>query len=298
MKYYILLLRPKDWAKNLFMFLPVFFSGNFLDPHKIRPLLTGLIVFCLFASSIYIINDFCDLEKDSHHPEKRKRPLVSGKVSKPAAVIICILMVVVGTIIGYTADSSLQFLFLLGIYFFINLAYCFGLKNIAVLEMLILASGFVLRVKAGAAITVINASNWLIIVTFLLALFLAIAKRRDDVLLTLSNGKEMRKSITGYNLDFLNTMMGIVCAIIIVSYIMYSIDPSTLLRLGTHRLYYSCLFVIAGIMRYLQITLVEQRSSSPTEILFKDRFIQITILLWIVFFIFILYIKNIHFFNP
>jgi 4-hydroxybenzoate polyprenyltransferase len=171
MKHYIKLLRPKDWAKNLFLFIPSFFAGNFFIPKEIFLLIAAFLSFCCFASSIYIINDYRDIEDDRKHPKKSKRPLASGMVKKQAAVIICILLIVAGTIIGYVIDSSFKFLFVVGIYFLLNLAYSFGLKNISILDILILAAGFVLRVKGGGVIANVDTSSWLIIMTFLLALF-------------------------------------------------------------------------------------------------------------------------------
>lgn len=221
MKYYIRLLRPKDWAKNLFLIVPSFFAGQFFVPSRIPHILEGFIAFCFFASGIYIINDYRDIEDDRKHPVKCKRPLASGEVKKPAAVILCISLILTGILLGYLADSNLQFLFILGLYFLINLFYSFGLKNIAILDILMLSSGFVLRVKGGAVISKVDTSEWLIIMTFLLSLFMAIAKRRDDLLLKSSTGTDMRKSMSGYNLDFLNTMLGLSSAIIIVAYINY-----------------------------------------------------------------------------
>jgi hypothetical protein len=142
----------------------------------------------------------------------------------------------------------------------------------------------------------VDTSEWLIIMTYLLALFMSIAKRRDDFLLKIETGTNMRKSISGYNLDFLNTMLALFSAIIIVSYIMYTVSGQTYLRLGTHRLYYTSVFVIAGILRYLQITFVIKRSGSPTEILYKDRFIQCTLLLWVISIYGILYLRGKTFF--
>ncbi|HTS45764.1 MAG TPA: decaprenyl-phosphate phosphoribosyltransferase [Puia sp.] len=297
MKQYIKLLRPKDWAKNLFLFIPSFFAGRFFRFEEIALLLEGFVAFCCYASSIYIINDYRDIEDDRKHPEKSKRPLASGKVHKTTAVIICIVLLILGTVLAYLADHRLKFLFVLEIYFFMNLAYSFGLKNIAILDILILSAGFVLRVKGGADINHIDTSEWLIIMTFLLSLFMSIAKRRDDMLLKLSTGTDMRKSITGYNLDFLNTMLGLFGAILIVAYINYTVSSETIIRLGTNRLYYSCLFVIAGIMRYLQITFVQKKSGSPTEILYKDRFIQITLFLWVISIYTILYLKDVTIFR-
>jgi 4-hydroxybenzoate polyprenyltransferase len=257
----------------------------------------GFVAFCCFASSIYIINDYRDIEDDRKHPVKSKRPLASGKVKKPVAVIICIGLLLLGTALAHFSDHSFKFLFILAIYFFMNLAYSFGLKNIAILDILILATGFVLRVKAGAIVAQVDISEWLIIMTFLLSLFMAIAKRRDDLILKGTTGADMRKSMSGYNQDFLDTMLGLFSAIIIVAYINYTVSPATIMRLGTYRLYYTSLFVIAGVMRYLQITFVLKKSGSPTEILYKDFFIQITIALWIISFFVILYLRDITIFN-
>lgn len=247
------------------------------------------------ASSIYIINDYRDIEDDKKHPVKSKRPLASGAVSKTTAVVICILLILAGFAIAYFIKE--KFLFVLSIYFFLNLAYSFGLKSIPILDIVIVAIGFVLRIKGGAVITNIGISEWLNIMVFLLALFMAIGKRRDDVLLKLSSGTDMRKSIKGYNLEFLNVVLALVCAVIVVAYFMYTMSPDVLQRLGTYRLYYTCLFVLAGIMRYLQIIFVQAASGSPTKILYKDRFIQITILLWIASFYLIIYMKDITIFK-
>lgn len=297
MKYYIKLLRPKDWAKNLFLFVPSFFAGSFFVPSKIGLLIEGFFAFCFFASSIYIINDYRDIEDDRKHPKKSKRPLASGKVKKSTAIVICVILIAAGIVLAFFADHSFQFLFILGLYFFMNLAYSLGIKNIAILDILILAAGFVLRVKAGAIIAEVDTTDWLIVMTFLLSLFMAIAKRRDDMLLKITTGTDMRKSMSGYNLDFLNTMLGLFSAILIVAYINYTVSPVTMARLRTYRLYYSSLFVIAGVMRYLQITFVKKESGSPTEILYKDRFIQITLVLWILSIYTILYLRDVTIFR-
>jgi decaprenyl-phosphate phosphoribosyltransferase len=297
MKNYLRLLRPKDWAKNLFLIVPSFFAGQFFIPSRFPYLLEGFFAFSFFASGIYIINDYRDIEDDRRHPEKRKRPLASGQVKKPFALAICAGLIALGSVLGYLADRHFQFLFILGLYFFINLLYSYGLKNIAIIDILILSSGFVLRVKGGAVISRVETSEWLIIMTFLLSLFMAIAKRRDDLLLKGETGTDMRKSMRGYNLDFLNTMLGLSSAIIIVAYINYTVSPITVRRLGTSNLYYSGLFVIAGLMRYLQITFVLKKSGSPTEILYKDLFIQITLALWILSIYAILYLRHVNIFR-
>ena len=295
MKAYIQLIRPKDWAKNLFMFVPVFFAGQIFNWNLVLELLAGFACFSFVASSIYIINDYRDIEEDRIHPMKRTRPLASGAVSKSTAVVICLLLLLAGfTGAWFIRD---KFLFVLAIYFLLNLGYSFGLKNISILDIIIISIGFVLRIKAGSVIALIPLSEWLIIMVFLLALFMAIAKRRDDVLIKLASGSDMRKAVKGYNIDFINIALSLICAVIIVSYFMYTMSPDIAARLGTYRLYYTCLFVLAGVFRYLQLIFVQQNSQSPTKILYKDRFIQITILLWIISFYIIIYVKDISIFK-
>ncbi len=292
---YLKLLRPKDWAKNLFLFIPLFFSGELFDWPIYPRLILGFVSFCCIASSIYIINDYRDIEDDKKHPDKSKRPLASGTVSKSTSIVLCILLILAGFGLAYFIRE--KFLFILSIYFFLNLAYSFGLKNIPILDIVILAIGFVLRIKGGAVILHIGVSEWLNIMVFLLALFMAIGKRRDDVLLKLSSGTDMRMAIKGYNLEFLNVVLSLVCAVIVVAYFMYTMSPEVLKRLGTYRLYYTCLFVLVGILRYLQIIFVQSASGSPTKILYKDRFIQISLLLWIASFYLIIYMKDVTIFK-
>lgn len=262
---------------------------------KLLRVFYGFIAFSCIASSIYIINDYRDREDDRKHPVKCKRPLASGEVSPTAAILICILLVLAG--VGLASWIREKFLFVLSIYFLLNLAYSLGLKSISILDIMILAAGFVLRIKAGSVIAFVPLSEWIVIMVFLLAVFMALGKRRDDVLLKLSSGTDMRKSIKGYNLELLNSLLALVSAVIIVSYFMYTMSPEVQSRLGTYRLYYTCVFVMAGLMRYLQIIYVSSDSGSPTKILYKDRFIQISMLLWVFSFFTILYIKDWHLFK-
>lgn len=307
---YLRLLRPKDWAKNLFLLIPLFFSGGLFRWDLYPKLLLGVLAFCCLASSIYIINDYRDIEDDRKHPEKSKRPLASGAVSKGAAVVIAVLLVAAGFFLAWTIRE--KFLFVAAIYFFLNLGYSFGLKTIPILDVMIVAAGFVLRVKGGAVIAFVPLSEWLNIMVFLLALFMAIGKRRDDVLLKLSSGTDMRKAVKGYNLEFLNVATSLVCAVIVVAYFMYTMSPEVQMRIAhlgpvraggegspgsVYRLYYTCLFVLAGILRYLQIIFVQAASGSPTKILYRDRFIQASILLWIASFYLIIYMKDVTIFK-
>jgi len=292
---YIRLMRPHHWIKNLFLFLPLFFAGEIFNVRDLLNTGIGFMAFSFIASSIYIINDYKDIESDKKHPDKCNRPLASGAVSKKAAIALFI-----GCLLAGAALSVLlipKFIFVLALYFIINLAYSFGLKNISILDILLLSAGFVLRVKAGGVIAGVAITQWLNIMFFLLALFLGTAKRRDDILLKLESGHDMRKSIKGYNLEFMNVVLSLLTAIIIVSYLIYTISPEVMLRWGTYRLYYTSVFVIAGLLRYLQITFVENNTGSPTKLLYKDRFIQITLILWILSFYVIIYMPKISIFK-
>lgn len=284
MRPYIQLIRPKDWAKNLFLFLPVIFGGKLFDIPRLPHIFAGFFAFCFMASAVYIINDYRDREDDRKHPKKSKRPLASGAVKPATALVIAALLVISSLVLSYYAEPRLRFLFILGVYFALNIGYSLGLKNIPILDILIVAIGFSLRVKAGGYIADIIVSVWLNLMVFQLALLMAIAKRRDDILLKMETGLDMRKAVKGYNIDYLNIMLAMISGITIMTYTMYCVSPVTTARLGTYHLYYTCIFVVAGLMRYLQITLVRNQAGSPTEILYKDRFIQVTMLLWVISF--------------
>jgi len=292
---YLKLLRPKDWAKNLFLFVPLFFGREIFNLDKLFHVALGFLAFSCIASSIYIINDYRDREDDRKHPVKRNRPLASGAIKPSTALVICGALLVTGFALAWWIRD--KFFFVLAIYFLINLAYSLGLKAISILDIIILAAGFVLRIKGGSVISYVPLSEWIIIMVFLLAVFMAIGKRRDDVLLKLSSGTDMRKSIKGYNLEFLNILLAFVCAVIVVAYLMYTMSPETIEHTGSTRLYYTCIFVLAGIMRYLQIIYISSDSGSPTRILYKDRFIQVTLILWGISYIVLLYIKDVNIFR-
>jgi 4-hydroxybenzoate polyprenyltransferase len=291
---YLKLLRPKDWAKNLFLYVPLFFSGEIFDVSKFWEVFIGFIAFCCIASSIYIINDYKDIEDDKKHPTKCKRPLAAGAVSPTVALVIFALLIIAGFAIAYYTNT--RFLVLLTLYFIINLGYTLGLKNIPILDIFIIAIGFSLRIRAGGAIALVNVTIWMNIMIFLLALFMALGKRRDDVLLKLSSGVDMRKAVKGYTLDFLNTMLALVSSVMIVAYFMFTVSERVIERHQTERLYLTGLFVMAGIMRYLQIIYIHADSGSPTKILYKDRFIQVSILLWMISFYLLIYVKKTSFF--
>lgn len=278
----IKLFRIHQYIKNLFIFLPLLFSFSFSDSQDNLNVLVAFLLFSLLASSIYIFNDLLDINEDRAHPTKRNRPLASGSVSKSTA--ISLMLILSTTSLGISLLFNTELFTVLLIYFLLNIAYTLKLKHIAILDIFIIATGFVLRLFAGSSVTEIPLSMWIILMTFLLALFLALAKRRDDVLLSLE-GQETRKNIDGYNLEFVNASMVLMAGVVIVSYLMYTISPEVESRLGTEHLYLTSFFVILGIFRYMQITFVEEDSGSPTKVVIRDKFLKLTILFWLISFI-------------
>jgi len=275
------LLRPHQYIKNLFIFAPIFFSFT-ITTNSISQSLIAFVLFSLIASSIYILNDYMDIEEDKKHPIKSNRPLANGSISKKQAINLFILLSLVSLVSSFLYNISLFFVLLL--YFILNIAYSLKLKHISIIDIFIISTGFVLRLFAGSVSSEIYLSYWIIIMTFLLALFLAIAKRRDDVLLS-NQGKETRKNIDGYNLEFVNASMVLMAAVIIVSYILYTVSNEVIIKFNTEYLYMTTFFVILGILRYMQITFVEEKSGSPTSIVSKDIFLKVTILAWLCSFI-------------
>lgn len=283
MKEIITLLRPHQYIKNLFIFAPLLFSFSF-DNGSIISSIIAFIFFSLIASSIYVFNDLMDIEEDRQHPKKSFRPLASGKVSKSTAKILIVSLSIISLLGSFFVSQEL--FLVLFIYLVLNIAYSLKLKHISIVDIFIIATGFVLRLFAGSSVIDANLSMWIIVITFLLALFLAIAKRRDDVLLS-AEGKETRKNIDGYNLEFVNATMILMAGSIIVSYILYTISPEVTKRLSCSYLYLTSFFVILGVIRYMQITFVEQDSGSPTKIVLKDRLLQLTIVFWLISFLLI-----------
>lgn len=286
----IKLMRVKHWVKNLFIFIPVFFAGEILNWSLYTPLLLGFLAFGLAASSIYIVNDFRDIEKDRLHPKKRLRPLAAGTIQPNTALVISFLLFVSAFTLAWFIDK--KFCLVLGFYFLLNLGYSFGLKNIAILDVIIVSIGFVLRIKCGSVVSDIPLSNWIIIMVFLLALFIALAKRRDDLLIKETSGQDMRAVSKIYSKEYLGTMLSMFSGIIVVSYMMYTLSPEVVQRMGTYRLFYTSVFVIAGIMRYLQLSLVDNNSGSPVELLLSDKFLLFCLALWVLSFYLLIYFKD------
>lgn len=288
MKNIIILIRPHQYIKNLIVFFPLFFSMELLKPELLLSSFIAFIAFSICSSSVYILNDYFDIENDRHHPVKKYRPLAAGTVSIQFAFTIMALLFIIGGALMITLSFNAGLI--LGGYILMNILYSLKLKHVVILDVLIVATGFVLRLFVGSAATMIPLSRWIVLMTFLLALFMAFGKRRDDVLMFEETGKKMREVINGYNLRFLDGAMMIMASVVIVAYILYTTDSEVILRLKSDYVYLTAIFVIAGLLRYLQITFVENKSGDPTQIALKDKFLHVTILSWLGAFFWLLYL--------
>lgn len=292
---YLKLLRVEQWVKNLFVFAPLFFSGNITHFDLLLKSVFAFIIFSLVASSIYIINDYSDIESDRKHPQKKDRPLASGAISKSSAkVILAVLLVIIAILIfvsqEFLAQNLWKFTIIIAFYFLMNLAYTFKLKHIAIVDVMIISIGFVLRVLAGGYATGILISQWAILLTFVLALVLAIGKRRGELINAQISGKT-RKALDGYNVQFADIALSISCALAIVCYLMFTLSPEVQQRFHP-RVFYTVIFVVFAFLRYLQQTLVYNKTESPTKIIYKDRYIQVTLVLWLAAFLLQIYFKK------
>ena len=288
-------IRPSQWVKNLFVFTPLFFDRHATDWCYVWPCLVAFLAFCLTASGIYCLNDICDADADRQHPNKCMRPVASGAVSKRTAfVTMGLLWVAAFTAVALSGIGGdglrIGLIGTLLFYIVMNVAYCVKLKQVALLDVFVIATGFVLRIVAGGMASGIKLSHWMVLSTFLLALFLAVAKRRDDVAIYEASGAKTRNNVARYNMAFLNLSIGILGSVTIMCYILYTVSNEVVERIGSSHLYVTSVFVVAGIMRYMQLTLVDQKSGSPTKVLLHDHFIHVCVIGWIAAFAVFLYV--------
>ncbi len=283
-------LRVSHYVKNLFVFLPAFFGGAFLTALNGVEIWMTLVSFCALSSIVYIINDLSDIESDKVHPTKKFRPIASGALSKNAAIGLAVVLAGLVLFFGYFLINPVRVVLI--IYFIMNLLYSFGLKKIAILDIFIVATGFVLRVVAGGLASDIVTSKWLFIMTFLLSLGLVLGKRYDDlkILETKSQGSE---KLTGskYNMEFVRNAIVFVMTISTVCYIQYSVDEEIAIQFNTHYFYVTVLPVLIGVLRYFAIVFIEGKSASPVKIATKDPVMLTALGLWVGCFIFFLYLR-------
>jgi len=278
-------MRPRQWTKNLILFAGLLFSekGLLFQPAAWLWATVGFFLFCLLSGAVYLINDLVDVERDRRHPEKRLRPIPAGLVTVGQARLAIFLLLV--TTIGCAAAISNLFAVSAVAYFLLNLAYSLKLKQLVLLDVLCIAIGFVLRAQAGVGVLRpiepgIYMSHWLLLCTLMLALFLALAKRRQEIML-LSEGADLhRVSLADYTPGFIDQMIAIVSATTVVSYALYTVSTETVAKFGTDGLVLTVPVVVYGIFRYLYLIHLRKLGDNPSELLLADHPLQITILIW------------------
>ncbi|MCI6208642.1 MAG: decaprenyl-phosphate phosphoribosyltransferase [Prevotella sp.] len=289
---YLKLIRPQHWIKNFFVLIPMFFGGELFDLESIT---NGIVVFFAFsfiASSIYCYNDIVDADADRSHPIKCRRPIASGAVSVRHAywLMAAMFLLSMSTLLLLPPLSMWNVMAVVLFYYVLNLAYCSKLKQYAILDVCIVAFGFVLRIIAGGQAEDVELSNWIVLMTFLLTLFLSFAKRRDDVLRMNETGEAPRHNTSRYNLTFINQAITITASVTLVCYIMYTVSPEVTEHFGSGYLYLTSVFVLLGLLRYIQIAVVDQKSGDPVKVALHDRFSQFIVLAWLVSYLILIYL--------
>lgn len=272
---YIELSRPKDWLKNVFVFMPVPFalaSGAAIKPAVLG---LGLLSFCLGNSAVYAFNDALDAERDRAHEKKRNRPVASGRVTQWQARLFSALLVLAAIGVGFLSGSR-QALTILLVYLAVNATYCLGAKNVALLDVFLLASGFVLRVLLGCALLDVPPSHPMLLCSYALAIFLALAKRRADITKGLDSSH--RPSLLGYNERFLDHAMTITAAMTVVGYALYSLESNVLIHA---RKFASLPFVLFGVLDYLRLVHVKKDGGSPVDLLLSSPALVLTGVGWL-----------------
>ncbi|HOE01655.1 MAG: decaprenyl-phosphate phosphoribosyltransferase [Anaerolineaceae bacterium] len=278
LKYILKAMRPRQWTKNAFIFAALVFDRKLLNLHAFLQTLAAFVLFCLLSSSVYLINDILDRESDRAHPIKKNRPIASGDLPVGLALATGILLLLVSLIGAFLLSHGFFFISL--VYFTLNLIYSIWLKLIPIIDVLVIASCFVLRVAAGVSVIEVQRfSPWLYVVTTLLALYLGFGKRRAELAVLVNDSPQShRKVLSGYSIQFIDQLITVVSATTIISYSLYTFSAPNLPE--NHSMMLTIPFVLYGIFRYLFLINKHNAGGEPEEILLKDRPIQLTVLLW------------------
>lgn len=262
---------------------------DFFKPDRWLRTGAGFAIFCLFSGSIYLANDVFDLEEDKRHPKKSKRPLASGRMAKSEAVLAAAVLAVLSLALAFVLNRN--FFIVCLVYGILQLAYSLKLKHVVILDVFLIAAGFVLRVAAGGLVIDVPLSSWLLICTMLLALFLAMSKRRHELVLLEGNASSHRPILKEYSAYLLDQMIGVVTASTVIAYCLYTVSEETAAKFGTKNLIFTTPFVLYGIFRYLYLVHQKGKGGSPEELVIKDKPLLLDIVLWIAAVIVILYAK-------
>jgi 4-hydroxybenzoate polyprenyltransferase len=271
-------MRPSQWTKNLFVFAGLIFGRQVGNASAVEASVAAFCVFCLLSASVYLLNDVADREQDRQHPTKRHRPIASGRLSPQVALVVAVLLAIVG--VGSSFVIAAVFAaFAIG-YLALNLAYSFSLKNVVIVDVLCIAAFFVLRAASGAAAIGVVISHWLLICTVLLALFIALSKRRHELVLLEDEAANHRTSLGEYSAYLLDQMIAVVTASTLMAYVLYTVDARTVAEFGSDRLVYTVPFVIFGIFRYLYLIHQRSEGGSPDKIIVSDKPFLANLVLW------------------
>ena len=272
------LMRPLQWIKNGFVFTGVFFSERLEEPYLMLQVVLTAVAFSLVSSSVYIFNDIIDCESDRHHPQKKERPLPSGKVTVPFAAALAALLGIVGLLLS--AWISYKVLMIIGLYVLLNLAYTLKFKNIVILDVFCISAGFMLRILAGTVGLGIPPSKWLLLCGMMVTLFLGFAKRRAEILALKANKEDHRKVLRNYGPILLDELIAICATGVIITYSLYTMSPDTIRIHQTENLIYTVPFVIYAIFRYIFLLHHTHGGGDPTRDLLKDPHIMLSVLGW------------------
>jgi len=293
-------LRPHQWTKNLILFAPLLFAQQLSEPNQVARAVASFLIFCLLSGAVYLINDLRDFEQDRRHPVKSRRPLASGRLGRGPARIATGVILAVSLAAAFALSPELMtktltvhpgtavpmetaqpsFLVLALTYVGLHVAYTYWLKHVVILDAMVIAMGFVVRAAAGAAAIAVGFSHWLLICTIFLALFLALAKRRHELVLLADEASEHRRTLGDYDASLLDQMIGIVAGACVISYALYTMAPATMTKFGTARLNFTIPFVIYGLFRYLYLIHRQEGGGDPSASLLTDRPILLTVALW------------------
>lgn len=280
-------MRPYQWTKNVFALAPLLFGGKLGDAAASLAALSATASFCLAASGLYLINDVCDVRADRANPKKRSRPIASGEVSHAAALAIATMLL--GFAVTLAVAVSGPFTVVLGGYILWTLAYCLFWKHAVVLDCMAIAGGFVLRVLGGSVAAGVQPSTWLIACTFLLALYLALAKRRQELAALESTAVKHRSVFAGYTIAFLDQAITVVVGATIVCYALYTVAPETVAHFATTRLQYGTVFVIYGLLRYMALIHTKNQGDNPSAVVYRDRPLALAIFGWAAYNLLVIY---------
>jgi 4-hydroxybenzoate polyprenyltransferase len=282
-------IRPKHWIKNLFIFAPLVFGERLLNTGLFLESVLAFISFCLIASSVYVFNDILDYERDIEHPTKRLRPIAAGLLDKSIAIRVALILLVIGLVVAFSVNRPFVFVMLL--YIILNILYSKYLKNLVIIDVLALSLFYVIRVVAGGVAVGVKLSNWLLICTFLLALFMGFGKRRHELTLLKEGAKNHRAILSEYNPYFLDQMIAVVTSSTLVTYALYTMSQETVARFNTDKLPITIPFVLYGIFRYLYLVHQKEEGGNPTNLILVDKPLIITVIAWTLTVLVILYFK-------